>query len=37
MILVNTSAWSAFFRGRDPLAGAVDDALASNDAALRAP
>lgn len=37
MILVDTSAWIEFFRGRDPLATAVDDALASNEAALCGP
>lgn len=37
MILIDTSAWIDFFRGRDPLAGAVDMALANNEAALCAP
>jgi tRNA(fMet)-specific endonuclease VapC len=37
MILVDTSAWLEFFRGRDPLATAVDDALASGEAALCGP
>src|SRR5947207_4732733 len=37
MILVDTSAWIEFFRGRDPVASAVDDALASNEAALCGP
>jgi tRNA(fMet)-specific endonuclease VapC len=37
MILIDTSAWIDFFRGRDPGAGAVDDALATNDAALCGP
>ena len=37
MILVDTSAWVEFFRGRDPLASAVDDALATDDAALCGP
>src|SRR5262245_19102389 len=37
MILIDTSAWIEFFRGRDPVAGAVDDALAANDAALCGP
>ena len=37
MILVDTSAWIDFFRGRDPVARAVDDALAANDAALCGP
>ncbi|HEX6245446.1 MAG TPA: PIN domain-containing protein [Polyangiales bacterium] len=37
MILVDTSAWIEFFRGRDPLAAAVDAALAANEAALCGP
>jgi tRNA(fMet)-specific endonuclease VapC len=37
MILIDTSAWIEFFRGRDPVAGMVDDALAGNDAALCGP
>jgi tRNA(fMet)-specific endonuclease VapC len=37
MILVDTSAWIEFFRGRDPFASAVDQALASNEAALCGP
>ncbi len=37
MILIDTSAWIEFFRGRDPVASAVDEALASNDAALCGP
>jgi tRNA(fMet)-specific endonuclease VapC len=37
MILIDTSAWIDFFRGRDPLASAVDDALANNEAALCGP
>jgi hypothetical protein len=37
MILVDTSAWIDFFRGRDPVAQAVDDALATNEAALCGP
>lgn len=37
MILVDTSAWIEFFRGRDPWAGAVDEALATNEAALCGP
>lgn len=37
MILIDTSAWIDFFRGRDPMAGAVDDALAANDAAVCGP
>lgn len=37
MILVDTSAWIEFFRGRDPVASLVDDALAANDAAICGP
>ena len=37
MILIDTSAWIDFFRGRDPLARIVDDALAANDAAVCGP
>lgn len=37
MILIDTSAWIDFFRGRDPLASAVDEALANNEAALCGP
>jgi len=37
MILIDTSAWIEFFRGRDPFAGAVDEALANNEAALCGP
>lgn len=37
MILVDTSAWIEFFRGRDPMAARVDDALAGDDAALCGP
>jgi hypothetical protein len=37
MILIDTSAWIEFFRGRDPVASVVDEALASNDAALCGP
>ena len=37
MILVDTSAWIEFFRGRDPVASAVDAALATNDAAICGP
>jgi tRNA(fMet)-specific endonuclease VapC len=37
VILVDTSAWIEFFRGREPLAGAVDDALAANSACLCGP
>jgi predicted nucleic acid-binding protein len=37
MILVDTSAWIAFFRNRGPAASLVDDSLASNEAALCGP
>ena len=37
MILVDTSAWIDFFRGRDPLAGWVDEALEANDVAVCGP
>ncbi len=37
MTLVDTSAWIEFFRGRDPVASMVEDALAANDAALCGP
>jgi tRNA(fMet)-specific endonuclease VapC len=37
MMLVDTSAWIEFFRGRDPVASMVDDALGTNDAALCGP
>ena len=37
MTLIDTSAWIDFFRGRDPIAQAVDDALASNDALICGP
>jgi len=37
LILVDTSAWIDFFRGKGPLAEPVDDALASNEAALCGP
>ena len=37
MILIDTSAWIDFFRGRDPLGRIVDDALAANDAAVCGP
>ena len=37
MILVDTSAWIEFFRGRDPMAALVDDTLAANDAAICGP
>lgn len=37
MILVDTSAWIEFFRGRTPVSSAVDAALESNEAALCGP
>ena len=37
MILVDTSAWIEFFRGRQPFAAAVDEAIATNEAALCGP
>lgn len=37
MILVDTSAWIDFFRGRDPLAAAVDTLLEANEVALCGP
>jgi predicted nucleic acid-binding protein len=37
VILIDTSAWIDFFRGDEPLAGAVDAALNSDDAALCGP
>jgi predicted nucleic acid-binding protein len=37
MILVDTSAWIEFFRDRAPVASAVDEALASNEAAVCGP
>ena len=37
MILVDTSAWIDFFRGKGSLAARVDDALATNEAALCGP
>jgi predicted nucleic acid-binding protein len=37
MILVDTSAWIDFFRGREPLAGAVDRALELDEAAICGP
>jgi len=37
LILVDTSAWIDFFRGKGPLVEPVDDALASNEAALCGP
>ena len=37
MILVDTSAWVDFFRGREPFATAVDEAIAANQAAVCGP
>ncbi len=37
MILVDTSAWIDFFRGRDPLARTVDALLDTNEVALCGP
>ncbi len=37
MILIDTSAWIDFFRGRDPCASWVDEALATGEAALCGP
>ena len=37
MILVDTSAWIEFFRGRDPIASLVEGALADNEVALCGP
>lgn len=37
MILVDTSAWVEFFRGKGPLMDRVDDLLGSNDVALCGP
>ncbi len=37
MILIDTSAWIEFFRGKDPVASLVDEALAMNQAALCGP
>jgi predicted nucleic acid-binding protein len=37
MILVDTSAWIEFFRGRDPVASKVDAALETNDVAICGP
>lgn len=37
MILVDTSAWIEFFRGRSPVCDAVDDAIDANEAALCGP
>lgn len=37
MILVDTSAWVEFFRGRPPIAAEVDAVIDTNDAALCGP
>ncbi len=37
MILVDTTAWIEFFRGRDPVASVVDETLATDEAALCGP
>jgi predicted nucleic acid-binding protein len=37
MILIDTSAWIAFFRGHDPAASLVDEMLVNNEAALCGP
>jgi tRNA(fMet)-specific endonuclease VapC len=37
LILVDTSAWIDFFRGREPIASIVDSALDSDDVALCGP
>jgi predicted nucleic acid-binding protein len=37
VILVDSSAWTAFFRGREPLAARVDAAIESGEAALCGP
>jgi predicted nucleic acid-binding protein len=37
MILIDTSAWIDFFRGRDPFAEAVDEALDHGEAAICGP
>lgn len=37
MILVDTSAWVEFFRGRDPIASAVDALLEADEVALCGP
>lgn len=37
MILVHTSAWVDFFRGQNPFANLVDEALATGEAALCGP
>jgi predicted nucleic acid-binding protein len=37
VILIDTSAWIEFFRGRPPLSDAVDDALDTNEATVCGP
>ncbi len=37
MILVDTSAWVEFFRGRDPVASIVGEALEANEVAICGP
>jgi tRNA(fMet)-specific endonuclease VapC len=37
MVIVDTSAWVEFFRGREPLASVVDELLATNEAAVCGP
>jgi hypothetical protein len=37
VILIDTSAWIAFFRGRPPLSDAVDDAIDANEATICGP
>jgi predicted nucleic acid-binding protein len=37
MILVDTSAWIEFFRGREPVASMVDELLEANEVALCGP
>ena len=37
MILIDTSAWIEFFRGREPFAAAVDEALGDGEAAICGP
>ena len=37
MILIDTSAWVDFFRGRNPIADLVDAAIADNEAAVCGP
>ena len=37
MILIDTSVWIEFFRGRDPFASRVDSLLAGAEAAIAGP